>query len=206
MIPALEKITGKQVRRGPPEASHLEHQQDRSKSRSGERAGVGEATGPVADRRLLRRASITSARCSAAFRGTPEAVEYYETLRARGERTRIAAGRGSDHPGRPDGPEQKYRLVVEGPPNWTSFREFWRMFSQRAARWSSRARTRRSAASTTSASGTTRRDPLGRRSRTTAAGCYTNLGASRSRVDMLVQVHPRVPGGRRARDQLGEEL
>lgn len=29
--------------------------------------------------------------------------------------------------------EQKYRLVVEGPPNWTSFRDFWRMFSTEGA-------------------------------------------------------------------------
>ncbi|MBP8724417.1 MAG: 2-hydroxyacyl-CoA dehydratase, partial [Saprospiraceae bacterium] len=25
-------------------------------------------------------------------------------------------------------PEEKYRLVVEGPPNWTNFREFWKIF------------------------------------------------------------------------------
>ena len=30
------------------------------------------------------------------------------------------------------GPE-RYRLVVEGPPNWTSFREFWRMFHEEGA-------------------------------------------------------------------------
>ena len=28
---------------------------------------------------------------------------------------------------------QKYRLVVEGPPNWTSFREFWKMFYDEGA-------------------------------------------------------------------------
>jgi len=35
----------------------------------------------------------------------------------------------------PDGPmkEERYRLVVEGPPNWTSFREFWRMFHEEGA-------------------------------------------------------------------------
>jgi benzoyl-CoA reductase subunit B len=32
-----------------------------------------------------------------------------------------------DHPG------EKYRLVVEGPPNWTSFREFWKMFYDEGA-------------------------------------------------------------------------
>jgi benzoyl-CoA reductase subunit B len=28
---------------------------------------------------------------------------------------------------------EKYRLVVEGPPNWTSFREFWKMFTDEDA-------------------------------------------------------------------------
>jgi benzoyl-CoA reductase subunit B len=35
----------------------------------------------------------------------------------------------------PDGESrpERYRVVVEGPPNWTSFREFWRMFSDEGA-------------------------------------------------------------------------
>ena len=35
----------------------------------------------------------------------------------------------------PDGEmgEEKYRLVVEGPPNWTSFRDFWKMFYEEGA-------------------------------------------------------------------------
>ena len=28
---------------------------------------------------------------------------------------------------------ERYRLVVEGPPNWTSFREFWKMFYDEGA-------------------------------------------------------------------------
>ena len=61
-----------------------------------------------------------------AFRGTEEGVEYYRMLRQEVE-ARVAAGAG---PTTPDGPltEERYRLVVEGPPNWTNFREFWRMF------------------------------------------------------------------------------
>jgi benzoyl-CoA reductase subunit B len=61
-----------------------------------------------------------------AFRGTPEAVEYYAALREEVE-ARLAAGAG---PITPDGlmKNERYRLVVEGPPNWTSFREFWKMF------------------------------------------------------------------------------
>ncbi len=66
-----------------------------------------------------------------AFRGTEGAVDYYAALRAEVE-ARMAAGLG---PITPDGPlpEQKYRLVVEGPPNWTSFREFWKMFHEEGA-------------------------------------------------------------------------
>jgi benzoyl-CoA reductase subunit B len=60
------------------------------------------------------------------FRGTQDAVEYYELLRGEIEE-RIKLGLG---PVTPDGVmnEEKYRIVVEGPPNWTSFREFWKMF------------------------------------------------------------------------------
>jgi benzoyl-CoA reductase subunit B len=61
-----------------------------------------------------------------AFRGTEDAVEYYELLRQEIEQ-RLAAGKG---PITPEGEmtEERYRLVVEGPPNWTSFRDFWKMF------------------------------------------------------------------------------
>jgi len=61
-----------------------------------------------------------------AFRGTPDAVEYYELLRREIEQ-RLAEGKG---PITPEGEmtEERYRLVVEGPPNWTSFRDFWKMF------------------------------------------------------------------------------
>lgn len=66
-----------------------------------------------------------------AFRGTQDAVDYYRTLRAE-VNARIAQGRG---PITPEGPmgEEQFRLVVEGPPNWTHFREFWKMFSEEGA-------------------------------------------------------------------------
>jgi benzoyl-CoA reductase subunit B len=66
-----------------------------------------------------------------AFRGTPDATEYYALLRRELEE-RIARKLG---PVTPEGDmkEQKYRLVVEGPPNWTSFREFWKMFYDEGA-------------------------------------------------------------------------
>lgn len=60
------------------------------------------------------------------FRGTPEAVEYYKELYNEiQERIRLGLG-----PVTPEGEmkEEKFRLVVEGPPNWTSFREFWKIF------------------------------------------------------------------------------
>ena len=66
-----------------------------------------------------------------AFRGTPEGVDYYRALREEVE-ARTAKGWGPDTPsGRLD--EQRFRLVVEGPPNWTSFNEFWKMFSDEGA-------------------------------------------------------------------------
>jgi benzoyl-CoA reductase subunit B len=61
-----------------------------------------------------------------AFRGTPDATEYYRLLRLEIEE-RIRLGLGPITP-EGDMKSQKYRLVVEGPPNWTSFREFWKMF------------------------------------------------------------------------------
>jgi benzoyl-CoA reductase subunit B len=66
-----------------------------------------------------------------AFRGTPEGADYYRILREE-VRARIDAGAG---PITPEGPMagERFRLVVEGPPNWTSFREFWKMFSDEGA-------------------------------------------------------------------------
>jgi benzoyl-CoA reductase subunit B len=61
-----------------------------------------------------------------AFRGTDEAVEYYKELYHEVQQ-RIKLGLG---PITPEGElkEEKFRLVVEGPPNWTNFREFWKIF------------------------------------------------------------------------------
>jgi benzoyl-CoA reductase subunit B len=61
-----------------------------------------------------------------AFRGTEDAIRYYDHL---GEEIaeRVKAGLGPVTPGGPM-KEQRYRLVVEGPPNWTHFRDFWKLF------------------------------------------------------------------------------
>ncbi len=66
-----------------------------------------------------------------AFRGMPEATKYYEMLWDEVSE-RMNANKG---PVTPEGElaEEKYRLVVEGPPNWTHFRDFWKMFYDEGA-------------------------------------------------------------------------
>jgi benzoyl-CoA reductase subunit B len=117
-----------------------------------------------------------------AFRGTPEGVEYYRALREEIE-DRIASGLG---PVTPEGPlnEQKYRLVVEGPPSWTHFRDFWKMFADEGAVVV--------ASTYTKVGGTydfgfrhNPNDPLGTLA-DYCSGCYTNLNLP-SRIDMLVR-------------------
>jgi benzoyl-CoA reductase subunit B len=114
------------------------------------------------------------------FRGTAAAVEYYRALRREVE-DRMRAGQGPITPDGAMGPE-RYRLVVEGPPNWTSFREFWKMFHAEGAVV---------VASTYTKVGGLydrgfRHDPS--RPLETLAdyclGCYTNLGLP-ARVDLL---------------------
>jgi len=115
-----------------------------------------------------------------AFRGTEEGVAYYVELRKEVE-ARIAAGQGPTTPaGRLD--EQKYRLVVEGPPNWTHFHDFWRMFAEEQAVV---------VASTYTKVGGTYDfgfrhdpgDPLGTMA-DYCGGCYTNLNLP-GRIEML---------------------
>jgi benzoyl-CoA reductase subunit B len=115
-----------------------------------------------------------------AFRGTEEGLEYYRTLRREIE-GRLAAGLG---PITPDGPltKEKYRLVVEGPPNWTSFREFWKMFHDEDAVVVASTYTKVGGLYDTGF----RHDP-DHPLETLAdycLGCYTNLGLP-SRVDLL---------------------
>ena len=66
-----------------------------------------------------------------AFRGTDDAIEYYRFLRDEIDE-RLAQGRG---PVTPEGDmgRERYRLVVEGPPNYTHFRQFWKMFYDEGA-------------------------------------------------------------------------
>lgn len=114
------------------------------------------------------------------FRGTQDAVDYYQLLRTEIEE-RIAQGLG---PVTPDGVlnEEKYRIVVEGPPNWTSFREFWKMFHSEGAVVV--------ASSYTKVGGLYDRgfrhnpdDPIGTLA-DYAMGCYTNLNLP-DRINLL---------------------
>jgi benzoyl-CoA reductase subunit B len=117
-----------------------------------------------------------------AFRGTEETIDYYGALRAEVDE-RVSQGKG---PITPDGEiqEERYRVVVEGPPNWTNFREFWRMFAEDGAVVV--------ASSYTKVGGVYdfgfRHDPS--RPLESLAdycmGCYTNLNLP-SRVDMLTR-------------------
>ena len=66
-----------------------------------------------------------------AFRGAPETTEYYREVRKEIQE-RIDQGLG---PVTPEGvlEDERVRLVVEGPPNWTHFRDFWKMFYDEGA-------------------------------------------------------------------------
>jgi benzoyl-CoA reductase subunit B len=54
------------------------------------------------------------------MRGTQECVDYYEAV-WREIKERIAHGMGPV-------PEERFRVVIEGPPPWPHFRAFWEMF------------------------------------------------------------------------------
>jgi benzoyl-CoA reductase subunit B len=115
-----------------------------------------------------------------AFRGTEDAVGYYEALRSEIEQ-RLDQGLG---PVTPEGQldEERFRIVVEGPPNWTHFREFWKMFADEGAVVVASTYTKVGGVY----DGGFRHDPS-RPLETLAEycmGCYTNLNLP-SRVEML---------------------
>ncbi len=114
------------------------------------------------------------------FRGTPEATQYYKELYNEIlERVRLGLG-----PVTPEGEmdEEKYRLVVEGPPNWTSFREFWKLFYDMGAVIVSSSYTRVGGVYKNGF----RHDPsrLLESLSEYCMGCYTNLNLNQ-RVDLL---------------------
>lgn len=66
-----------------------------------------------------------------AFRGTKACVEYYlELIKEIKSRIKQRVG-----PVTPEGsmPPERFRLVIEGPPNWTHFRNFWKIFYELGA-------------------------------------------------------------------------
>jgi benzoyl-CoA reductase subunit B len=115
-----------------------------------------------------------------AFRGTQDAVDYYKELRAEVEQ-RIELGLG---PVTPEGTleKERFRIVVEGPPNWTSFREFWKMFADEGAVVVASTYTKVGGVYDTGF----RHDPEHPLESLAdyCMGCYTNLNLP-SRVDML---------------------
>ncbi|MGZ6123854.1 MAG: benzoyl-CoA reductase subunit B [Myxococcales bacterium] len=117
-----------------------------------------------------------------AFRGTEEAATYYKELRTEVD-ARAARGEG---PMTPDGPmgKEKYRLVVEGPPCWTSFNDFWHMFSSEGAVVVASTYTRVGGLYDTGF----RHDPEHpfESMADYCLGCYTNLNLP-SRVDLLAR-------------------
>jgi benzoyl-CoA reductase subunit B len=127
LIPALEKITGRRL-----DEAVLRENLARSARSEEDLVAVLESS--------RRRPSPIDAYFGAvyyvgpifsAFRGTEEGEEYYRELRREVEE-RAQAGLG---PLTPIGPlnDQRYRLVVEGPPNWTHFRDFWKLFADEGA-------------------------------------------------------------------------
>ncbi len=117
-----------------------------------------------------------------AFRGTQAAVDYYQALRREVEERRLQ----KKGPVTPVGEleTERYRVVVEGPPNWTSFREFWKMFVDEGAVVVASTYTKVGGVYDTGF----RHDPS-RPLETLAEycmGCYTNLNLPQ-RVDMIAR-------------------
>jgi benzoyl-CoA reductase subunit B len=178
LIPALEKITGQRY-----DEERLSANLERSAASEEDLVAVLESArldpSPI-DAYFGAVNSVGP--IFSAFRGTPEGAAYYRALRAEVEE-RASRRLGPETPsGRLD--RQKYRLVVEGPPNWTHFRDFWRMFSDEGAV---------AVASTYSKVGGTYdlgfrhdpADPIGTMA-DYCSGCYTNLSLP-ERVAMLAR-------------------
>jgi benzoyl-CoA reductase subunit B len=176
VIPALEKLAGKKLDR-----DVLGEQLARSRAAEEDLVAVWESA-------RHRPAPIDGyfggvyyvGPIFSSFRGSEDAVLYYRELREEVE-ARIARKEG---PVTPDGPvtKERYRLVVEGPPNWTSFNDFWSMFSKEGAVVVASTYTRVGGLYDTGF----RHDPARPLDSLAeyALGCYTNLGLP-TRVKLL---------------------
>ena len=178
LIPALEKITGQRY-----DEERLRENLERSAASEEDLVAVLESArldpSPID---AYFGAVYYVGPIFSAFRGTPEGAAYYRALRTEVE-DRASRRLGPETPsGRLD--RQKYRLVIEGPPNWTHFRDFWRMFSDEGAV---------TVASTYTKVGGTydfgfrhdAADPIGTMA-DYCSGCYTNLSLP-ERVAMLAR-------------------
>ena len=200
VIPSAREDLRQGLRRGAPErAASLARPRPRTTS-----SGCWEsAQATVRPRSTPTSAgSTTSVRSSRRSAAPRRPTDYYRELRAEVAGAPRPRAEGTDRP-RTARSRSASALVVEGPPNWTSFREFWRMFAEEGCGHASPRATPRSAASTTPASGTTPSRPLESLAEY-CLGCYTNLNLP-SRIELLSRY---VRGVRRRRpaDQLGQEL
>ncbi len=129
VIPTLERISGRaydedRLKRAPALVGA-----GRGRPRLG--AAVRASTGPRRSTPTSAR-STTSARSSAPSAAPRRPSTTTGTLRAR---DRGADRRGARARSRPTASmeRERFRVVVEGPPNWTSFRQFWKMFADEGA-------------------------------------------------------------------------
>ncbi|MDP6385107.1 MAG: benzoyl-CoA reductase subunit B [Planctomycetota bacterium] len=127
VIPKLEEITG------------LKYDEDRVRELLGHSAKAEDDLVAVLESAKHRPSPIDSyfggvyyiGPLFTAFRGTVEAVDYYAQLRRETEE-RVSRGLGPITPAG-EMSEERFRLVVEGPPNWTHFHQFWSMFHEQGA-------------------------------------------------------------------------
>lgn len=115
-----------------------------------------------------------------AFRGMEDCVEYYRELLSEVE-YRVANKLG---PITPEGQlqDEKFRLVVEGPPNWTHFRNFWKLFYDLGAVFVGSTYTRVGGVYDDGFRHSSR-DPLGSLAEY-CLGCYTNRNLPQ-RIDLI---------------------
>ena len=200
MIPTLEEVTGTQVRRGPPaRAPRAARRRPRTTSCGccSRRSTCPSPIDAYFGARLLHRAHLQRVPRHGRTRSSTTASC------ARRSRSACAQGKG---PVTPDGEmeRERYRVVVEGPPNWTSFR---------AVLEDVRRRGRGGRRLHLHEGGRRLRPRLPPRPRSRpletladyCLGCYTNLNLPDARSTCSTRYVERVRG-RRLPHQLGQEL
>ena len=125
VIPVLEKVSGVTF-----DIDRLREYLRKSAIAENDLVWMLESSKHAVARRLLFRGVYYMGPIFTAFRGPTRRSSITGCFAEIEER--IAKGLCAQSPDG-DMPEENYRLVVEGPPNWTSFRDFWRMFSEAGA-------------------------------------------------------------------------